>query len=192
MNLPNKLTILRIVLTFVFMFFVFSQGLAGKITALLIFAVASLTDFFDGYIARRDNIVTNFGRIMDPIADKILVLAAFLAFVQLHVVEAWMVVLIISREIIITSLRFFAISKGKVLAAEKGGKHKTISQMVAISLILLYLVFKEVIIQYSTWTQSYEYWCGIGIFILMLTTVILTLISGLSYLQRNRKLIYER
>jgi len=191
MNLPNKLTILRVILTFVFLIFVFPESLIYKIIALIIFSIASLTDFYDGYIARRENIVTNFGKIMDPIADKLLVLTAFLAFVQLQVVSAWMVILIISREIIITGLRLFAITKGKVLAAEKGGKHKTVSQMVAIFLILGYLVFKSAMSQFSVWTDDLEFWCNFGIFILMFATVVLTLISGLSYLWRNRRLIYD-
>ncbi|MFH1656022.1 MAG: CDP-diacylglycerol--glycerol-3-phosphate 3-phosphatidyltransferase [Candidatus Omnitrophota bacterium] len=191
MNLPNKLTILRVILTFVFLIFIFPKGLVYKIIALLIFSIAALTDFYDGYIARRENMVTNFGKIMDPIADKLLILGAFLAFVQLQVVSAWMVILIISREIIITGLRLFAITKGKILAAEKGGKHKTVSQMVAIFLILGYLIFKAAMVQFSAWTENFEFWCGLGIFILMSTTVVLTLISGLSYLWRNRKLVYD-
>lgn len=191
MNLPNKLTILRIILTFVFMIFVFSDELIYKVIALIIFAIASLTDFYDGYIARRDNLVTNFGKIMDPIADKLLALGAFLAFVQLQIVSAWMVVLIISREIIITGLRLFAMTKGKFLAAEKGGKHKTVSQMVAIFLILGYLIFKATMLQFFSWSDNFELWCNLGIFILMVITVILTLISGLSYLWQNRKLIYD-
>lgn len=191
MNLPNKLTVSRIILTFVFMVFVFLHGLIFKIIALLIFALASLTDFYDGYIARRDNLITNFGKIMDPIADKLLVLAAFLTFVQLHVIPAWMIVLIISREIIITGLRIFAMSKGKFLAAEKGGKHKTVSQMVSIFLILGYLIFKEIMLEFFSWSDTLNLWCSLGIFILMSITVVLTLISGISYLWQNRKLIYD-
>ena len=191
MNLPNKLTILRIILMFVFMLFLFSRGLIFKIIALVIFSVASLTDFFDGYLARKHNLVTNFGKIMDPIADKLLVLGAFLAFVQLHIVSAWMVVLIISREMIITSLRFFAITKGKFLEAEKGGKHKTVSQMVAIFLILGYLIFKEIVVRFFVWTENIEIWCRFGIFAMMFITVTLTLISGISYLWNNRNLIYD-
>lgn len=191
MNLPNKLTISRIILTFVFMLFLFSRGLIFKIIALMIFAVASATDFYDGYIARKQNLVTNFGKIMDPIADKLLVLGAFLAFVQLHIVSAWMVVLIISREMIITGLRIFAMTKGKILEAEKGGKHKTVSQMVAIFLILGYLIFKEIIVRFFVWTDNVEFWCGLGIFATMFVTVILTLISGISYLWRNRNLFYD-
>ncbi|MBM3248295.1 MAG: CDP-diacylglycerol--glycerol-3-phosphate 3-phosphatidyltransferase [Candidatus Omnitrophica bacterium] len=191
MNLPNKLTILRIVLTFIFMLFIFSRGLIFKIFALLIFSLASLTDFYDGHIARKRSLVTNFGKIMDPIADKLLVIGALLAFVQLHIISAWMVVLIISREMIITSLRFFAMTKGKFLQAEKGGKHKTVSQMVAIFLILGYLIFKEVMVHFFIWTDNVEFWCRIGIFVTMLITVALTLISGISYLWQNRNLIHD-
>jgi len=126
---------------------------------------------------------------MDPIADKILVLGAFLAFVQMQLVESWMVVLILSREIVITSLRLFAMRKGKIIAAERGGKHKTVSQITAIFLILLFLIFKEVMIKYFFWTQNLELFCFVGIYILMGITVILTLISGISYLWRNRKVI---
>ena len=191
MNLPNKLTILRIVLTFVFMLFLFSRGLVFKIIALVVFSLASLTDFYDGYIARKRNLVTNFGKIMDPIADKLLVLGAFLAFVQLHIISAWMVVLIISREMIITGLRLFAMTKGKFLQAEKGGKHKTVSQMVAIFLILGYLIFKEIIIRYFNWTYNIEVWCRLGIVLTMLVTGTLTLISGISYLWNNRSLFND-
>jgi len=191
MNLPNKLTVLRIILTFVFMLFLFSRGLIFKIIALVVFSIASATDFYDGYIARKRNLVTNFGKIMDPIADKLLVLGAFLAFVQLHIVSAWMVVLIISREMIITGLRLFAMTKGKILQAEKGGKHKTVSQIVAIFLILGYLIFKEIIMHFFIWTDNVEFWCRTGIFVTMLVTVALTLISGISYLWQNRNLIYD-
>ena len=103
-----------------------------------------------------------------------------------------MVVLIISREIIITGLRIFAMSKGKFLAAERGGKHKTVSQMVAIFLILGYLIFRAIMLQFFVWTEKLEFCCETGIFILMFITVVLTLISGISYLWRNRKLIYDK
>jgi len=126
---------------------------------------------------------------MDPIADKILALGAFLSFVQMQLVQSWMVVLILSREIIITSLRLFAMRKGKIIAAERGGKHKTISQMTAIFLILLYLIFKEIMTRFFFWSDSLEYFCSTAIHLLMITTVILTLISGISYLWQNRKII---
>lgn len=122
MNLPNKLTILRIVLSFVFMFFIFSQGLMAKTLALVIFTIASITDFLDGYIARKYNLITDLGKLLDPIADKILVLTAFLAFVHMRIVAVWMVVIIIFRELLITGMRVFLARKGKVLAASAGGE----------------------------------------------------------------------
>ena len=190
MNLPNKLTVSRIILSFIFIFFLtVFQGIFSKIIALIIFIFASITDFYDGLIARRRNLITDFGKLMDPIADKILVLGAFLAFVQMQLVESWMVILILSREIIITSLRLFAMRKGKVLAAERGGKHKTVSQITAILLILSYLIFKEIMVKFFFWSDSLEYFCSAGLYILMCMTVILTLISGISYLWRNRKII---
>jgi len=189
MNIANKLTILRIILTFIFMFFLFCQGLWAKVASLSIFIFAALSDFFDGLIAQRKNMVTDFGRLMDPIADKILVLAAFAAFVQMQLIDAWMFVIIVSREILITSLRLFALNKGKVLSATRAGKHKTVFQMLVIFCILGFIVAKEVMLVYFTWNPSWEKMFQQGIYILMLFTVLLTLYSGLSYLWENRKII---
>lgn len=189
MNIANRLTVLRIVLTFVFMFFLFVQGLWAKVIALTIFIFAALSDFFDGRIAQRKNMVTDFGRLMDPIADKILVLAAFAAFVQMQLIDAWMFVIIVSREILITSLRLFALNKGKVLSAAKAGKHKTVSQMAVILSILCFIVLKEAMLTYSTWNPAWERLFRQGIYLLMMFTVGLTLYSGLSYLWENRKII---
>ena len=179
----------RIVLTFVFMFFLFVHGLWAKVVALAIFIFAALSDVFDGMIAHRRNMVTDFGKLMDPIADKILVLTAFLAFVQMQLIDAWMVVIIIFREILITSLRLFSLNKGKVLSATRSGKHKTFSQMVAILLILVFIVFKEVMLEYFIWNPAWEKLFRQGIYLLMLVTVGLTLYSGLFYLWENRKVI---
>ena len=188
MNLANKLTVSRIILTFVFMAFLFCHGIWAKVAALVIFLIASLTDFYDGLIARRENQITNFGKLMDPIADKILILAAFMAFVEMQLVAAWMVLLIFSREIIITGLRLFAVSRGKVLAAEAAGKHKTVSQMVAIFSILLFIIFREIMQKYFSWPDHIGNYFYLGIWILMLITVSLTLISGISFLWRQRSL----
>lgn len=188
MNLPNKLTVSRIILTFVFMFFVFSKGLTSKALALVIFIAAALTDLFDGMLAKSRNIVTDFGKIMDPIADKILVLAAFLSFIQLQLIPAWCVIVIIGRELLITSLRFFAFSKGVVIAASKGGKHKTVSQMSAIIIILVSLVFKDVMKAYFSWSPVFDKAIGGIIYLSMLSTAALTLISGISYIWYNRHL----
>ena len=191
MNIANKLTMLRIVLTFVFMFFLFIPALWAKVLSLAIFIFAALSDFFDGRIAKKKNMVTDFGKLMDPIADKILVLAAFAAFVQLQIVDAWMFVIIIAREILITSLRLFALNKGKVLSASKAGKHKTASQMIVIFLILGFIVTKEAMLtlSYCVWNPMWEKFFRQGIYLLMLVTVGLTLYSGLSYLWINRKII---
>jgi CDP-diacylglycerol--glycerol-3-phosphate 3-phosphatidyltransferase len=189
MNIANRLTLSRIFLTFVFMFFLFCNGLLWKVASLIVFILAALSDLFDGMIAHRRNMVTDFGRLMDPIADKILVLAAFAAFVQMQLIDAWMFVIIVSREILITSLRLFALNKGKVLSAARAGKHKTVSQMVVIFAILGFIVLKEVMLKYSTWNPDWENAFRQGIYALMLLTVGLTLYSGLSYLWENRKII---
>ncbi|MDD5252316.1 MAG: CDP-diacylglycerol--glycerol-3-phosphate 3-phosphatidyltransferase [Candidatus Omnitrophica bacterium] len=189
MNLANRLTMSRILLTFVFMFFLFCNGLWAKAISLVVFILAALSDYFDGMIAQRRNMITDFGRLMDPIADKILVLAAFAAFVQLQLIEAWMFVIIIAREIMITSLRLFALNKGKVLSAARAGKHKTVVQMAVIFTILGFILLKEIVLKYSTWNPAWEKMFRQGIFFLMLLTVGLTLYSGLSYLWENRKII---
>jgi len=189
MNLANRLTLSRILLTFVFMFFLFCQGLWAKAASLIVFTLAALSDLFDGLIAQRWNMVTDFGRLMDPIADKILVLAAFAAFVQMQLIDAWMFVIIVSREILITSLRLFALNKGKVLSAARAGKHKTVSQMAVIFAILGFILLKEIVLKYSTWNPAWEKIFRQGIFFLMLVTLALSLYSGLSYLWENRKII---
>ncbi|MBI3615848.1 MAG: CDP-diacylglycerol--glycerol-3-phosphate 3-phosphatidyltransferase [Candidatus Omnitrophica bacterium] len=187
MNLPNQLTLLRVALSFLLMVLLLLPGFGPKLAALVVFILASLTDLWDGRLARRWKLVTDFGVLMDPIADKILVLSAFLAFVQLNLVPAWMVALIATREFLITGLRIFALGKGQVLPAEAAGKHKTVSQMVSISLILLFLVARE-----SVAAKGAIGWItagGIGIWWLMMLTVTLTLTSGGSFLWRHRKLI---
>jgi len=192
MNLANKITMLRIVLTFIFVLLFLPQLDSiwwTKLLALIIFVFAAVSDYFDGYIAKKNNMSTDFGRLMDPIADKILVLSAFGAFLQLSLIELWMLVIIVSREILITSLRMFALNKGRVLAASRAGKHKTVSQMVVILIILSFIVFKEIVLKYYTWNPAWEKVFRQGIFYLMLITVGLTLYSGLSYLWENRKVI---
>ena len=160
------------------------------IVATIIFSLASLTDFCDGYLAKKYNMISDFGKLMDPIADKFLILAAFLAFVQMRIVDVWMVVLILGREIIVTGLRIFALTKGRVLSAEKAGKHKTVSQIAAIFFILGFVIFRESMHAFLKWSVGIEAWWRVGIDILMSVTVAMTLISGFSYLWSNRKLIY--
>lgn len=194
MNLPNRLTFGRIILTFVFMFFLFSHGIIAKLLAFFVFVIAGLTDFYDGRIAKDKDLITDLGKFMDPLADKILVLSAFLSFVQMQLIPAWMAVMVISRELLITGLRIFVLGKGKVLVATRQGKHKTVSQMVTIFSILFFLVLKELFIKYNVWNKNFELYSHFGIMILMSITVVLTLISGISYVWENRFIFinYER
>ncbi|MBU4342956.1 MAG: CDP-diacylglycerol--glycerol-3-phosphate 3-phosphatidyltransferase [Candidatus Omnitrophica bacterium] len=183
MNLANKLTISRIILAAIFILFLFIQGVAAKFAALGLFLIACLTDYYDGIVARKTNSATDFGKLMDPIADKILILGAFLAFVEMKIVPAWMVMVIIARELIITGIRVLALSKKKVLSAEIAGKHKTISQMVAVISILIFLIIRE-----SGFIFKYIGHYAKGVHILMFITVVMTLISGISYMLRNKRI----
>ena len=190
MNLANKLTLTRIGLTFVFMLFLFMQWPYAKLCALFMFLLASVTDYYDGKVAKQYNIVTDFGKLMDPIADKVLVLAAFLAFVELKIIPAWMVVLIISRELIITGMRVTLLTRKKVVAATKAGKHKTVSQMLSIFVILIYLSIKqlaEAAFDFPWWNLRIDNIVHNIIYVTMVITVALTLTSGISYLKNNIK-----
>src|SRR5205809_7832417 len=137
MNLPNKLTLARFVLTVFFLAALFWRAPYNDTVALVLFCVASLTDYYDGKIARRDKLITNFGTLMDPLVDKIMTCSAFIAFVGRGTVPAWMAVIIVARELAITGLRLMAATKNVVLAAEGYGKHKTVSQIVAIITLLV-------------------------------------------------------
>ena len=191
MNLPNKLTISRFVLTVAFMAVIFSQIRFHQTLALLLFVAASLTDYFDGMIARRDKLVTNFGILMDPLVDKIMICSAFIAFVGLNLIPAWMAVVIVARELAITGLRLLAASKQVVLAADGGGKAKTISQIVAIISILVMMSYG----QWGDWGKAiFEFpilsgpWAEWFTRIAKWVAVILTFLSGVAYLWRNRNM----
>jgi phosphatidylglycerophosphate synthase len=205
MNLPNKLTTSRFVLTGAFLWAMFSRSPVNDTLALIFFSVASLTDFLDGKIARDRNLITNFGALMDPLADKILTCSAFIAFVERHMrgmmthdlpvifklgsypvyakVEAWMVVIIVARELGITGLRLLAASKQVVLAAERYGKHKTISQIAAILALLVMEAYGE----WWPWLHDlFSPWTPLFAWLTLWLTIILTATSGLLYLWRNR------
>ena len=196
MNLPNKLTVSRFGLTVVFLWAMFSNFPYRNTLALVFFCLAGVTDFLDGRIARSRKLITNFGILMDPLADKIMVCSAFIAFVEsTHLnpgapvrVAAWMVVVIVARELAITGLRLLAASKNIVLAAERFGKHKTISQIVAIIALL-------VVDSCPEWPAAlknlFEPWTPMFAEIMLWVTVVLTTISGGIYLWKNRKLYLE-
>jgi CDP-diacylglycerol--glycerol-3-phosphate 3-phosphatidyltransferase len=195
MNLPNKLTVSRFVLTVVFLWALFwPWPIPFRHTlALFFFFLAGLTDFLDGRIARARGLITNFGILMDPLADKIMTCSAFVAFVEsthLHPgtpvkVAAWMVIIIVARELTITGLRLLAASKGVVLSAERFGKHKTISQIVAIIALLVTDARNE----WPSWLQNiFQGWSAPFAEIALWLTVALTAASGLIYLWRNREI----
>lgn len=172
LNLPNKLTIIRILLIPIFLFFLFASKGVFRVLPLLIFIAASLTDAVDGYIARRDNLVTDFGKFMDPLADKLLTTAAFVSFVQIGYMGAVSVVIILSREFLISGFRTLAASKGITIAANSWGKIKTVFQMALIILILI------------NYAENIRFISAI-INPMIFITILLTIISGVTYLAEN-------
>ena len=191
MNLPNQLTVSRFALTLVFLVAMFGNFPFHETAALVFFVAASITDWMDGAIARKHKLITDFGTLMDPLADKILVCSAFIAFVGEHLMPAWMVTVIVARELAITGLRLVAANKNVVLAAEGFGKHKTISQIVAIIAVLVSISYQQwgvvgttvfgFVIAGKPWV---EWFTPASIWV----AVILTFISGGLYLWRNRNI----
>ena len=177
MNLPNKLTILRMIMIPFFVVFMLTDlgGAYGKYIALAVFIVASLTDLLDGKIARKHNLVTNFGKFMDPLADKLLVCSALICLVEMDRLAAWMVIAIISREFIISGFRLIASDNGVVIAASYWGKFKTTFQMIMIILLILDLGGSFAVIETAvTWIA-----------------LVLTVVSLIDYLVKNKGVLLE-
>ena len=169
MNLPNKLTILRVIMIpFFVVFLLMNKGFATEMAALVLFAAASLTDFFDGYIARKYNLVTNFGKFMDPLADKLLVCSAMICLIELGRLPAWIVIIIIAREFIISGFRLVASDNGVVIAASYWGKFKTVFQMAMVILMIADIVFLNLVTQIIMWIA-----------------LVLTIISLVDYIKKN-------
>lgn len=171
MNLPNKLTIARVIMIPFFVFFLLSGagGAASKWIALGIFILASLTDLLDGHIARKYNLVTNFGKFMDPLADKLLVCAAMICLVEMGKIPSWIVIVIISREFIISGFRLIASDNGRVIAASYWGKFKTTFQMIMICLMIADIAAIALVTQIVMWIA-----------------LILTVVSLVDYLVKNK------
>ena len=175
MNLPNKLTLLRICLIPVFVILMLSQVSNFFLISCIIFIIASITDFLDGKIARKYNLVTDFGKFFDPLADKLVVLCALICMIEYDLVAGWMVIIIVARELTVSILRAIAADNGKVIAASGGGKIKTTSQMIAIILLLIG----------ANYSNSQIVFVGT---IAMYIATIFTLYSGIDYLYKNREL----
>jgi CDP-diacylglycerol--glycerol-3-phosphate 3-phosphatidyltransferase/cardiolipin synthase len=174
MNLPNKLTIARMISV---PFFIAAYLFRYYPAALVIFIAASITDYFDGKIARSQNLVTNFGKIMDPLADKILVYSALCLFIESDIIRAWMLILILAREFIVAGMRTVAASEGTVLAAGMSGKIKTVLQMVAVILYLLALCLTEGGTKVMT-VGNVIFWASL----------VMTVYSGAEYVWKNRSI----
>lgn len=177
MNLPNKLTTLRVIMIPFFVFFLLWQNGENRtfrMIALVLFIIASLTDLLDGKIARKYNLVTNFGKFMDPLADKLLVCSALICLIELNALPAWMVIIIISREFIISGFRLIASDNGVVIAASYWGKFKTTFQMVSVVLLILDIPALAFVTTICVWIA-----------------LVLTIVSLVDYIYKNHKILTE-
>lgn len=202
MNLPNKITVARILLVPVFVVALLLPMDSANLIALGIFVIASITDSLDGHIARSRNMVTNFGKFLDPLADKLLVSSALIALAGMNKIPSWFVMVIVAREFMVTGIRLIASGEGRVIAASIWGKLKTITQIVAISLLLLdstpYLVddkhdvfmINKLKDLFSTLTVS-PVMNTIGILstIAIILAVVITVFSGIDYLVKNKDVL---
>ncbi len=189
-TVPNVLTVIRIILTAIFLVLIFAEGWYWKHLALLVFTVASLTDFYDGRIARRYGTVTSFGRFMDPLADKLLVSSALISFVLLGMVEAWLVAAMLGRDLAITGLRVYAIRRGRPVVTSRLAKWKTMLQLVLIFGILVFINFR--VLEAKLTSQPLvlvDSMSHLVMNILVASVTLLAVISGVLYLMdvsRNR------
>jgi CDP-diacylglycerol--glycerol-3-phosphate 3-phosphatidyltransferase len=188
MNWANRITLSRLGLTVLFVIALNSSWQYARTTALVIFLIAGLTDFIDGEIARRYGLVTNFGKLMDPLVDKIMVAAAFISLVPLKAVPAWAATAVVARDFLITGLRLMATAKGRILPAESLGKQKTSWQVITVIFFLGLFSASELRFASEESTWWLRAWNQAGP-ILVWITVALTLYSGIGYVWRNREII---
>lgn len=195
MNLPNKITVARMLLIPIMIIvpylglnnILFGSVTIGSFITLIIFLIASFTDFLDGYLARKNNLVTTFGKFLDPIADKLLVLSALIMLVEQGIIPGWIPIIIAAREFIVSGIRMLAAGDGKVIAASWYGKVKTVSQMVAISLAFL---------STNTFMQFTSVEMSTGALILnilmslaMIVAVLMTILSGVDYFIKSKDIV---
>ena len=193
MNLPNTLTLSRLVLAFVLVPLLLIDIPYLKTAALVVFVIGGITDYLDGYLARNVYGVTSFGKLMDPVTDKVMVCAAFVSFVQLNLVHAFVAVVIIAREFMVTGLRLLALEQGTVISAGKWGKHKTVWQIVAIIIILLGLAIQHDVLGRLDPGKmpNFEHVFGITAHAVSIAVALITVASGLIYLHSHRDLIVQ-
>lgn len=186
MSLPNILTLSRIFFAVIIVWLLLLNSLAGNVGAAVFFVIASITDFYDGYLAKKHGLTSDFGKLMDPIADKVLMLSIFVVLANIGMVAWWMVVLIALREIVVTVDRLIMMRQGIVLAAEQLGKIKTVFQILTVAVILIYLILDQATFahQWIYKIQKTYLGCING---LMLITVVITVWSGISYWQSRHR-----
>jgi len=193
-NLPNKLTLLRVAVVPLFLLLLSVDHVFTHLLALITFIAAAITDYYDGKIARERSQETDFGRLMDPIADKILICAAFIYFVEAYPrIPSWIVTIIIGREFVVSGIRLLAASKGKIVAADWAGKLKTTAQLTAIITILhiiFYIKLAEAVPALAYWDVIKGY-VNVLIYVLVGFALVMSLISGYNYLWVNRRLFWE-
>jgi CDP-diacylglycerol--glycerol-3-phosphate 3-phosphatidyltransferase len=193
MNIPNILTIARILLSPVFMVLIIFENFYARLAATSVFIIAALTDLADGYYARKLGHPTGFGRFMDPLADKILVSTAFLSFVSLGYARGWMVIIIVVREFLITGLRSMAAYRGMVISPSILAKWKTVSQMLAIAIILVYAnveaLFSRINPSMPVWIMPWTGWHYNLFDLILAVPLILTLWTGIDYLFKSGGLL---
>jgi CDP-diacylglycerol--glycerol-3-phosphate 3-phosphatidyltransferase len=187
MNLPNRLTLARLVLSVFFVGFLSTSTHWGDVAALFLFMMASITDWLDGYLARRLGQITNFGKLMDPLADKVLVASALICLIPLGALPAWAVIVIITREFLITGLRQLAAGQGIILPADPLGKHKAAWQIITILFFLTLLAAGDCFGDESRWLRFL--WVRVGPMLIGIT-ILLTIYSGMAYLWKNRRLLW--
>lgn len=178
MNLANKITISRIILIPLFIFFLFNLGREGIILSLFIFVIASFSDWLDGYIARKSGQITTTGKIMDPVADKILVYSAFISFIQLNIIPFWMVIIIMARDFFVMALRVEVAAKGGILAAIPAAKMKTVLEYGSIISAFLYFI---------TLTEVHQVILKILIYTFIGLATVFAVISGAQYFFQSKK-----
>ncbi len=188
LTIPNQLTILRILLTPVFLYLFIQESVNQQLVGTIVFFVASFTDWYDGYIARKLNIVSRWGQFMDPLADKILISAAFIVLAYLKILFWWMVWIIVIRDFLITFLRIFALNMGKSVVTSTFAKWKTFSQMAVLIVVLFYVNFMNYeFFPVLNKPLYYNHWISIA----MLIVTFITALSGIQYLIENRSHLYE-
>jgi CDP-diacylglycerol--glycerol-3-phosphate 3-phosphatidyltransferase len=192
LNLPNQLTLLRIALTPVFVAFLLSDSLTLRQLSLAVFVIAALTDWYDGWIARKMGYTTRWGKFLDPLADKILSSAALLAYVSLGLVDAWMVWVVIFRDFLITGLRSYAEFHDQPIVTSRGAQAKTFGEFVVIYYILILYVIRSIPIVYQEWGFTIDSLMHPRVlFGMMLLVTLSTVGTGIAYLFDNRKMIRE-